>query len=342
MTQNNTEQTPRLTVSSPVSRSFKIPLLLVAILAVNALVTIGYTSFYIQKKIKPNELATQQFQQQLTRIQTMFQLTQKEFITSTEARLNHFDSTLNQELKTLHSKTSDWKLLKARYYLELAAINNIWTTDTQTTLGLLKEADALLSQIPGEGTTNVRQALADEETAILAMPKLDITGILTTLHALQNEVDNLNQFQVSQSENKTPSVIQKPISSMTWREHLHQTMQTLRSLVIIRHQDDPISTYMTPADIRIQREAIRLNLQEAQWAVLNRQASIYTLMLTQASSAVNRVFDPNDDKNIAFLKQINQLKSVNLSQDKPSLETALTRLNQLIQTSSNETSGEQP
>ncbi len=342
MTQDHTEHTQNLKTSSSQNKySFKLPLIIFAILVFNGLITIAYISLYVEKKIEPGELALKQFQQQLITLQSTFQHGQEELITSTISRLNHFDSTLNQKLKTLNDNASDWKLLKARYYLELASINNIWTNDAQTTLVLLKQADSLLHQIPDEKTTNVRQALADEEASILAAPKLDITGMLTTLHALQNAVDDLQQHQTPQSE-KIPRMLQQPNSSTTWREHFQQTLQTLRTLVIIRHQDAPISTYLTPADIRIQREAVRLNLQEAQWAVIHHKASIYNLMLTQAASTVTRVFDPNDSKTLSFIKQVDQLKSINMSKSKPSLEAALNQLNHLIQASAEETSGDQP
>lgn len=313
---------------------------LLAIIAASLVLVIVYMNIYV-KQILQQQL--QQTKQQQIALQQSTQQTLQQFQEATQSRIQAVNDSFNQLLKNQHTQpqSSDWVLFKARYYLELASINNLWTNDNPTTLALLEQADQLLATVQKENMVTVRQAIADERAALLAIPNLDVTGILSTIHALQQIVDVMQpRFEGAESKPQQKSVT-KTFTQLTWREHLEQALQTLRSLVIIHHQDEPLATYMTPTYIAMQRAAIRLNLVEAEAAVIQRQAELYQLMINQVRDNLVHVFDPNHDKTKAMLNLLDTLQAVQLTQTKPSLAVSTQRLNEVIQAASVETTGEQ-
>lgn len=343
MTQDNSESPHQSSTDSDHPQRLvreKSPLLLLTLLAISVIIGVIYTHFYVKRALNQTQVALQQLHAQQSAMQRHLHEDNAERQKITQARIDALDSKLEQARQAQPTQTSDWLLLKVRYCLQLASINNLWTDDKPTTLGLLDEADSLLSQLESEGVTSVRKAIAAEKIKLQSIPSLDITGILSTLHALEENVGHLSLLQAEKTPTSSSQPQDKSVGlTKTWREHLHQALRTLQSLVVIRHQDDLNFAYLDPAARSILIEAMRMNLQAAQLAVIQRQPSIYHQMLEQAIQSTKRLFDPQDAKTSAFIKQIKQLESINLTEPKPSLDEALTRLNQLIQMPSNQSPG---
>ena len=170
-----------------------------------------------------------------------------------------------------------------------------------------------------------------EITQLKAIPSVDIAGLLSQLDAAQISVSNLTIQPIS-DENKSAAEtkVQKTAISSAWHNRLQESVNLLKKLVVIRRDDEQIKPLMSPLFVSILRESIRLNLQEAQWAILNNDAIVYQLALKQASLNIKRTFDETSQNTQALLKQLNDLQQITIIQEKPSVELALPLLNQLI------------
>lgn len=250
-----------------------------------------------------------------------------------------------QELsKNLHTamqqrlyQKQDWVLLKARYYLELAQINGHWSDDQQATIALLQQADALLTTVSNQQLFAVRQAIAREITQLQARPKIDTAGLLSQLDAAQNIVSDL---PIKQAFNQSAAADTNSIdntSSSTWQEKLHDSMNLLEKLVVIRHHDEEMNSLLSPIHQAVLRESIRLNLQEAQWAILQNNPQVYQLALVQAIKDVKRTFDESAESTQALVKKLQDLSQEKLVTPKPVIEESLPLLNQLIESNSQTT-----
>lgn len=257
-----------------------------------------------------------------------FYTTQKQYI----ARLNaldeqqHLFAEKNQELldtlkldiakiQTLDKNDSDqqWALHQAQYAIQLAQLNAKWGNDTATTLALLQQADHLLSQHHDAALFPVRQALARETTSIKNTPTLDMPGLLSQLDALQQLISQytLTQPITTQTETASEKMTDKPKQN-AWYPHFKNTLLFFRQLFVIRHHDSPLEPLMSPAFQAAQKEIIRLNLQEATWAVLQRDDTIYQLALKQARENLIRAFGESEQTIINILKQLDELRNITL------------------------------
>jgi uroporphyrin-III C-methyltransferase len=256
--------------------------------------------------------------------------------------LQHMQSTLenkvdglNKELQTAMQQrlyqNQDWLLLKARYYLELAQINEHWSDNFNAAIALLQEADKLLQQLNTPKIFAVRQAIAKEMAQLKSVPKVDIAGLLSQLDAAQVSVSNLTiQSTIAESGASTETDTPKTATPQAWRARFQDSLNLLEKLVVIRRTDEEIKPLMSPLFESILRESIRLNLQEAQWAILNNNDAIYQMALKQAIINLKRTFDEQGDNTAELIKQLNALQQVKLRQEKPITGLALPLLNQMI------------
>ena len=267
--------------------------------------------------------------------------TMKERISQTETawqgRIQELSKNLQNAMQQHLYQKQDWLVLKARYYLELAQINAHWSDDQQATIALLQQADTLLQNISDQRLFKVRQAIAKEIVQLQNLPKIDMPGLLSQLDAIQTVINNLPMRQAlndatSNNETKAGDNTLSP-----WREKLNNSMNTLEKLVVIRHNDTDIQPLLSPLHQSLSRDLIRLNLQEAQWAILQSNPAVYQLALNQALTTIKRTFDEHAEATQALIKQLEALKQEKLIATKPVLENSLPLLNQWIDSRGSQT-----
>ncbi|MFC3908001.1 uroporphyrinogen-III C-methyltransferase [Legionella dresdenensis] len=244
-----------------------------------------------------------------------------------QIRVEELNKTLKTALQQRFYQKQDWLLLKARYLLELAQINAHWSKDQQTTVVLLQEADKVLQDTAEQSIYPVRQAIADEIAQIQANPAVDIVGILSKLDAAQNTV---TQLPVRRQTTPVTSGAEKTTQS-AWRERLSENISLLEKLVVIRHHNKDIKQMLSPVYQSLLIETIRMDLQEAQWAVLQGNSTIYQQALAQALREIKRVFEQNAQGTQALISQLEALQQNKLDIARPQLEQSLSLLNQFIE-----------
>lgn len=242
---------------------------------------------------------------------------QRNFASETHEALDGLKLDVSK-MQTLDAANTDqeWALHKAQYAIQLAQLNAKWGNDTATTIALLQEADQFLSQHNNAELFPIRQALAHEIAEAQALPALDLPGLLSQLDALQQLISTYTFTQptllkIEKNEAENPELPQH-----TWRDRLKSTLLSFKQFFIIRHHDSPLEPFMSPTFQTAQKEIIRLNLQEAAWAVLEKDDAIYQIALKQAHENIVHAFGAENSKVISLLKQLEQLQAVTL-QTKP-------------------------
>lgn len=273
-----------------------------------------------QKQNKTQEITnakTKNTEEIQTQFQTKFDALSKQLQNAMSQRFYH-----NQ----------DWLFLKARYYLELAQINAHWSNSSDATIALLEQADQLLKQFNEPKVFAIRQAIAKDIAQIQAIPPVDIAGLLSQLDAAQNSINNLS-IPLPENENKATMEQSKTSSnnSSAWSTHLQESMNILGKLVIIRRHDQEIKPLLSPLLEAALKENLHLNLQEAQWAVLNHDSFVYQLVLKQAINTLKTNFNENTQNTASLIKKLTELQQISITQKRPPLGLALPMLNELIE-----------
>ena len=252
-------------------------------------------------------------------------------------KIKIIDKNMQSSLQQGSYQSKDWLLLKVRYYLELAQINAQWSDNWQTTSALLQQADTQLATIHDQRLFNVRKTIASEIAELKAMPKPDTAGLLSQLDAAFSSITQLTlkPAVTKEDENNPSDTANKSPSS--WQEHMKESVSLLEKLVVVRRHNEDIVPLPSPVYESMLREGIRLNLQEAQWAVLQNNEAVYQLSLTQAIKNIKRSFELTATNTSSLLKQLQALQQTHLVQQKPLLEQSLPLLNQVIESKNSAT-----
>ncbi|CAM2805663.1 uroporphyrinogen III methylase HemX [Legionella steigerwaltii] len=254
----------------------------------------------------------------------------EEIQTQLQTKFDHLNKQLQNAMNQRFYQNQDWLLLKARYYLELAQINAHWSNGVDSTIALLEQTDQLLKQLNDPKILNIRQAIAKDIAQMQALPSVDIAGLLSQLDAAQNSVNDLSiPLPISGNTPATENVTTTPNNS-SWRSRLQSSMNVLEKLVVIRRHDQEIKPLMSPLFEALLKEKLHLNLQEAQWAVLNNEPFVYQLVLKQAINNLKMNFNQNTPSTAALIKKLTELQQMNVTQKRPTLGSALPMLNELI------------
>lgn len=304
---------------------------LVALLALSLAIYAIYQNRQITSQKNHIDRMSQQQQEissQLMAMQQSLQQTQ----TTVATRMDALHQQMHTALKQRLYQQQDWSLLKARYYLELAQINAHWSDDAQTTVALLEEADQLLQTLSDQRLYPVRQAIAKEIAQVKAIPPIDVAGILSQLDAAQTLA-----LQLPTRHNlPTPAdkVNDPKASDSMWQQRMQQSLGLLEKLVIIRHHAQQTQGMLSPLHQSLVRENLSMDFQEAQWAVLQKNAKVYQQSLVHALQQIKRNFDNKAIATQTLVKQLEDLQKTLLEAPQPELQQALPLLNQIIESGS--------
>ncbi len=250
-----------------------------------------------------------------------------------EKQLNLFSNQI-ETLQQKGNQSQDWLLLKARYYLELAQINAYWMNNSkdQSTVALLEQADTILGQMNTSELFKIRQIIAKEILQLNSIPHLDIPGLLSQLDAIQTSIAQLHLQKTSSFTEDVNSKTSNLVSTnSTWKNQLNNSLNILEKLVIVRRNDEPIKPLLSPLFESLIKENLRLNIQEAQWAIINQNPMAYQLALKQAITNLTQEFNPQLTSTSSIIQQLHNLEKINLAVEKIKVGQALPLINELIE-----------
>jgi len=269
----------------------------------------------------------------MTGIDAPQQLTLKKTQETLNQQINQLQASVTALKTAKQEKEETWLAGKARSLLELAQLELYWRNDTKTAILLMQQADATLANMHTEGLLPIRQALAQEIATLQAQPKQDIAGLVNQLDAVRNLLPTLPVQMKTLPQ--TADTAAKESTESGWRKHLHESLDVLKTMVVIQKQDTNINPQLSALHLSLLKESIRINLQEAQWAILHNNNAVYQSALKRAITDITRHFDKEAPVTIAVMKQLHTLQQVNLENTKDFKQASLTMLNDWIKNTNN-------
>ncbi|MCO6504290.1 MAG: uroporphyrinogen-III C-methyltransferase [Snodgrassella sp.] len=220
---------------------------------------------------------------------------------------------LNRAYQELVKSRSDWLVDEIEATLNLASQQLLISGNVPVAVGVLENLETRLSRFAQPQLLPIKKAISSDLENLKNRPYLDVASVSLRLNRLESAIVGLpltvdNQLQAGNSQS---TVIINPNSSWlsrTWQSTLHH----LRGMVEIRHLDHNDSMLMSPEQIFFVRENLRLRLLDARIALLQRRSEVYVADLNNAEAAVKQYFDSNSAATQSWLKELNQLKLLNI------------------------------
>lgn len=253
-----------------------------------------------------------------------------------ETKISDFSKQV-QAMRQKGNQSQDWLLLKARYYLELAQINAHWmdNSNDKSTEVLLQQADITLGQMNAAELFKIRQIIAKELLQLKTASHLDMPGLLSQLDALQTSIGQLHlQKTLSLQADLVNSADKASTTGPTvsnWKTQFNNSLDILGKLVVVRRSDEEIKPLLSPIFESLLKESLRINIQEAQWAIINRNPVAYQLALKQAIGTLQRGFSKQLSNTSTLIQQLKDLEKINLVAEKIEVGQALPLINELLE-----------
>ena len=267
----------------------------------------------------------------------------------TESHIQTLSDTLNTQMQNLQQDVSKIAkteqqliqhqpavlstLAEVRHLTTMAAVQLQATGDIDTSVKLLKLAEAKLEHDTNDKIIQLRQTLTDERTTLQAIHQTDLTELWRKIALLINTVPELptkgirNEKQPTPIETSTETHLTQ--SESNWKQSLINSWQEIKSLVKIRHHSKPIEPILSEQDAQLIKQNMMLLLQQLQLAVLQKNQTLYNNILEETKKSLDSHFETSNLKVIEMQKTLNYLETLSLKPTLPTLQLSLDQLQSL-------------
>ena len=223
-----------------------------------------------------------------------------------------------------------WLRAEAQYLLRLANQRVIMARDTESALALLGSADSILRQLDDASLHEVRAAVAAEQAALRAVPKVDVEGIYLRLSALIEQADHLVIFQLPDVEGESDIEITEEDWQVRLERGYEEAARKLSDYIVIRRRDVPMQALMDPQWEGLVRQNLRMLLEQAQVALLSGNQTLYVESLQRSQHWVAQFFDTDEAASRAMAREITQLEGQAIQVIMPDLTRSLQALDEAL------------
>ena len=204
---------------------------------------------------------------------------------------------------------SDYALAEIEYLLVLAGHKLALEQDVAGALAALRAADQRLTGLALPGAEQAQAGLRADMARLGALEQADLGGLGLYLSDLIQRVDALPfgasaTFEPAAAPGAAPEGA-RGFFAAVWRE--------LKSLVIVRREDEAERPRLLPDQVYFLRANIKLELANARLAVFNRDTDNLQASLTRTQDWLGEHFDTNDSAVANFKDTLRRMQGLELA-----------------------------
>jgi uroporphyrin-3 C-methyltransferase len=229
---------------------------------------------------------------------------------------------LSQRVETvLGASRKDWRLAEAEHLLRLASLRLSALQDINSAAALVQGADEILREQDDPAAFAARQQLAKSLTALRSVDQPDRTGLFLQLAALRDQVAQLSEL-APEYQDKGDSLfgLTDGREDSYWAKWWEKISQYVR---IDFNADKNIRPLLAGQSLTQVRLALSLAIEQAQWAALNGQASVFDKAMSEARSVLDSNFNRDNQQSKALGQRLDELSKQPVSVATPDLTQSL-------------------
>lgn len=267
---------------------------------------------------------------------------QKQALAAQQAGLDEERTRLQQQaaeirdaLQSVHQRigrsSTQWMAAEAGYLMHVANNRLQLEGDIETAITALQAADDRLRDTGDPSWVGVREILAAEIARLKGAGRVDLAGLSARLAGLGEEVKALKLLGTEpvpvEQRNAPPAPIETDSGDQrSWETLLEDSWQGFKSIMVIRHHGQPVSAMLPPDQQYFVYQNLRLQLEAARTALLQRDQTLYDTSLATARQWLDEFFDPDDGATRAMQQEIDKLGGVQLRPELPDISRSLMAL----------------
>ena len=244
-----------------------------------------------------------------------------------------------------NASREDWQLAEADYLLRLANQRLMLEQDSRAALGLLQEVDEIVRDVDMPDLYGVRQQIARDITALKLVESVDREGLYLRLRALEEQMVKLNiqpQFDLSKRDAAAAQTQAEnaDVGEAHFRSSWQNFVNFIKGSVRIRDGEvDPV--LLSPQSETRFRQSLRLNMEQAELAVLRADDTVYKDAINHARQLMLDYGVDNPQRQV-ILRELEALGQEKIKTDLPDLSASQTALRNFIDKLHKVSSGQTP
>jgi uroporphyrin-3 C-methyltransferase len=290
----------------------------------------GLSFFWLKNKEQLVE-----YHNQLSEIQT--QITQSQNIyEQLQQHISQLQTFIEQKFSANNNAIT---LANINQLVQLAQYNLIYFHNSDNALTALALADKQLNEIitPDIRLENLRRIIANYLATLKNLPGIDLAGTLAHLQALKTQIMQLPLLSTTIPAIESPKPIDNNSSENKWARMLQHSLDSFRQLIVIRRLNKPIQPLLPEVEQQYLKHNLLLLLQQAQWALLHNEATIYQSSLQEIQENIKDNFASGSPVTQTIIQSITELKQINLQASPPDLNPLLEAISAIEKTPINTT-----
>ena len=214
-----------------------------------------------------------------------------------------------------------WAMAEVEFLLQTASQRVLLAADNEGAKTALALADEKLKDLADPRLYRLRALLADEQLALSSVAKVDIDGLAVRLQSVLDQVDSL-QVVLSQNILEEESSSEEIVDgASSWENIPSQILDAILSTVKIRKPEDGAAAVLVPEERYFLYQNLRLKLETARLALLQRREQVYHQSLAAAESWLQQYFEGNERD--SALATVQALKKETITVTMPDISGSL-------------------
>ena len=228
-------------------------------------------------------------------------------------RLDHYDLIAGKLAEELQGGRVRFTLQSVENLL-LAANERVQLQhDVKGAAAALDLADQRLAGLSEPRLFKLREELAREREALLALPQPDLTSAALTLSSLIARVPDLPLRTRIPARSLTMEESVTPPPVTTWTDSLWANVKlALRSVFSVRRSDGPAPRLLPPDQEAIVYQVLSLKLEGVRMAMLRGDATSYRDLCDSAAGWLRQYFRPDDPGVLGATAELERLRAIAL------------------------------
>jgi uroporphyrin-3 C-methyltransferase len=223
----------------------------------------------------------------------------------------------------LFSQQSQWRINEVTYLIELAQTALSFRHDIVLTESLLERAHHMILDIQDSRLNKLDRAIQSDRHKLESVSIEDINPLFLDLIQLDQRIDTIPLLGFNFVEEEVDSPDDLSDSLPSWKMHLKKSLSQLKDFIIVRKSSNSLSPLIAQEQGEYINQYLHMQLNQAQWALLQRNVEVYQASLSQISLWINRYYVVLNPITQDVLSAITELQEKNI--DFPDLEIRKTR-----------------
>lgn len=237
--------------------------------------------------------------------------------------------------ETLRGGRSRFQLATVEELLLLANDRVQLARDARGAVQALELADARLAALSDPRLTGVRELLAQERLALLAVPQPDLAGAALGLGSLIERAPRLplrarapEHFEPRSDASRREQALP---ADAEWPERLWAGVQSaMASVFRIQRESRPVERLLPPGQEALVRELLLLKLEGARLALLRAEPLAYRDLLDSSRAWLADYYKSDDPALLAVDAELERLRALELAPSLPAPGRSLERLRSVL------------